>query len=81
MVKIKVQIILIVMNKTVKRAESTVREALFGVVMASYIGFIFRWKPYNYPRFCWWQALSLIGVLWLSVLSTISSNVEGGYLI
>ncbi|CAG9319384.1 unnamed protein product [Blepharisma stoltei] len=81
MVKSVVQIILIAMNKTVKRADSAIHGALFAVIMAAYIGFIFRWKPYNYPRFCWWQALSLIGVLWLSVLSTISSNVEGGYLI
>ncbi|CAG9319391.1 unnamed protein product [Blepharisma stoltei] len=79
MVKTVVQIILIVMNKTVKRAESTVHGALFSIIMAVCIGFIFRCKPYNYPRFCWWQALSLIGVLWLSVLSAISSSVEGGY--
>ncbi|CAG9334699.1 unnamed protein product [Blepharisma stoltei] len=45
--------------------------------MVAYIGFIFRYKPYNYPRLCWWQALSLIGVVWLSVISTISSNFEG----
>ncbi|CAG9334734.1 unnamed protein product [Blepharisma stoltei] len=77
MVKTAIQVIFIVMNKTVKRADSTIHGAIFAVLMVAYIGFIFRYKPYNYPRLCWWQALSLIGVVWLSVMSTISSNTKG----
>ncbi|CAG9319078.1 unnamed protein product [Blepharisma stoltei] len=80
MVKTVVQIIFIVMNKTVKRAETTVHGILYIVIMIAYITFLFIYKPYNYPRVCWWQALSLIGVVWLAILSTISANIQANYL-
>jgi len=63
MVKTMVQITLVIMNKTVKRAESTLHGALFIAVMVLYIAFLFKFKPYNYPRFSWWQALVSIAVV------------------
>ncbi|CAG9328930.1 unnamed protein product [Blepharisma stoltei] len=72
MVKTGVQISLIVMNKTVKRAQATAHGFLFVLILALYDIFIFKKYPYNYPRFSWWQFISIIGVAWLSFLSTMN---------
>ncbi|CAG9332938.1 unnamed protein product [Blepharisma stoltei] len=77
MVKTMIQITLVVMNKTVKRAQSTLHGVLFVLVMILYIIFLFKFKPYNYPRFSWWQILVLIGVLWLAILSIIAQSFGG----
>ncbi|CAG9332940.1 unnamed protein product [Blepharisma stoltei] len=81
MVKTIVQITLIVMNKTVKRAQSTLHGVLFLLVMVLYIIFLFKFKPYNYPRFSLWQALVLIGVVWLALLSIITQSLGGNELL
>ncbi|CAG9332933.1 unnamed protein product [Blepharisma stoltei] len=81
MVKTIVQITLVVMNKTVKRAESTTHGGLFIAVMVLYIIFLFKFKPYNYPRFSWWQTLISIAVVWLAFLSIIAQNIGGSPLI
>ncbi|CAG9319094.1 unnamed protein product [Blepharisma stoltei] len=80
MVKTIVQVILIVINKTVKRSEEIAHGILFIAVMIFYILFIFKFKPYNYQRFSWWQGLSLIGVCWLAILSTIGLIANEGYI-
>ncbi|CAG9332931.1 unnamed protein product [Blepharisma stoltei] len=74
MVKTIVQMTLIVMNKTVKRAQNNLHGALFIAVMGFYIIFLFKFKPYNYPRFSWWQTLVSIAVVWLAFLSIIAQN-------
>ncbi|CAG9315212.1 unnamed protein product [Blepharisma stoltei] len=71
MAKTIIQITLIVMNKTVKRAEAATHGFLFLLVLLIYVIFIFKNKPYNYPRFSWWQGVSIIGVMWLGFLTTI----------
>ncbi|CAG9332926.1 unnamed protein product [Blepharisma stoltei] len=81
MVKTMVQIALIVMNKTVKRAQSILHGILFLIVMSFYIIFLFKFKPYNYARFSWWQTLILIAVLWLSFLSVIEQSIGGNQII
>ncbi|CAG9319128.1 unnamed protein product [Blepharisma stoltei] len=77
MVKTIIQVALIVMNKTVKRAQDITHGALFVLVMIIYIAFLFKFKPYNYSRFNLWQNLSLIGVVWLAILSTIALGAKG----
>ncbi|CAG9332930.1 unnamed protein product [Blepharisma stoltei] len=77
MVKTMVQIILIVMNKTVKRAQSALHGALFLIVMLIYISFLHKFKPYNYARFSWWQTLILIAVVWLAFLSMVAQSIGG----
>ncbi|CAG9331875.1 unnamed protein product [Blepharisma stoltei] len=77
MVKSIFQIALIVLNKTVKRATGLGHGVIFIVLMVIYVVFIFRFKPYNYPRFSWWQALSLIGVIWIAFLSTVILGAGG----
>ncbi|CAG9335813.1 unnamed protein product [Blepharisma stoltei] len=72
MVKTITQIVLIVLNKTVKRAEAATHSFLFLLVLLLYVIFIFRDKPYNYPRFSWWHGMSIVGVIWLSSISTMS---------
>ncbi|CAG9332923.1 unnamed protein product [Blepharisma stoltei] len=81
MVKTIVQIILIVMNKTVKRAQNLLHGALFILVMGLYIGFLFKFKPYNYPRFSWWQTLVSIGVGWLALVSVVEQSIDAGPII
>ncbi|CAG9332927.1 unnamed protein product [Blepharisma stoltei] len=81
MVKTIVQITLIVMNKTVKRAQSLLHGALFIVVMSFYVAFLFKFKPFNYARFSWWQTLISIGVVWLALISVIEQSIGGDYLV
>ncbi|CAG9315213.1 unnamed protein product [Blepharisma stoltei] len=76
MAKTIIQITLIVMNKTVKRAEAATHGFLFLLVLLIYVIFIFKNKPYNYPRFSWWQGVSIIGVIWLGLMTTIDILVK-----
>ncbi|CAG9325308.1 unnamed protein product [Blepharisma stoltei] len=69
MVKTVVQTSLIVLNGTVKRSFDITHGLIFIVFMAFYAVFIFKFKPYNYSRFSWWQGLSVIGIIWLALLS------------
>ncbi|CAG9319105.1 unnamed protein product [Blepharisma stoltei] len=72
MVKTIFQIAMIVMNKTIKRSQDIAHGCLFIAVLAIYTIFTFKFKPYNYARFSWWQGLILIGVTWLAFISTIA---------
>ncbi|CAG9319103.1 unnamed protein product [Blepharisma stoltei] len=81
MIKTIVQVSLIVMNKTVKRAQNIIHGVLFIFIMIFYITFLFKFKPYNYSRFSLWQNLSLIGVTWQAILSTIALGVKGNSII
>ncbi|CAG9319671.1 unnamed protein product [Blepharisma stoltei] len=76
MVKTVVQTALIVLNKTVKRSSDVGHGVVFIFIMIIYVAFIFRFKPYNYARFSWWQGLTLVGVVWLAILSTIELGVQ-----
>ncbi|CAG9319100.1 unnamed protein product [Blepharisma stoltei] len=76
MVKTVIQVLLIAMNKTVRRAQDITHRILFIFVMIFYVVFLLKFKPYNYPRFNLWQNLSLIGVVWLAILSTIALGVK-----
>ncbi|CAG9319093.1 unnamed protein product [Blepharisma stoltei] len=79
MIKTIVQVTLIVMNKTVKRAQDITHGVLFIIVMVIYILFIFKFKPYNYGRFSWWQGVSLAGVAWLALISVIGLILRDDY--
>ncbi|CAG9319080.1 unnamed protein product [Blepharisma stoltei] len=81
MVKTIVQLILIVLNKTLKRATGLGHGIVFTVAMVCYVAFIYKFKPYNYPRFSWWQILVMIGVAWLAFLSTVCIGLGYGSLI
>ncbi|CAG9332922.1 unnamed protein product [Blepharisma stoltei] len=74
MVKTMIQIILIVMNKTVKRAQNLLHGALFIFVMIIYIAFLYKFKPFNYQRYSWWQTLVSVGVVWLALISVIEQS-------
>ncbi|CAG9319119.1 unnamed protein product [Blepharisma stoltei] len=76
MVKTIFQITLIVMNKTIKRSQDITHGCLFVTVLIGYIIFTFKFKPYNYARFSWWQGLVLIGVAWLAFISTIAIGIQ-----
>ncbi|CAG9319135.1 unnamed protein product [Blepharisma stoltei] len=80
MVKSIFQISLIVMNKTIKRSQEIAHSVLFIIVLLVYIIFTFKFKPYNYPRFSWWQGLSLIGVEWLAFISTIAIGIQDDFI-
>ncbi|CAG9313848.1 unnamed protein product [Blepharisma stoltei] len=77
MVKTVVQVSLVVMNKTIKRAQSTVHAVLFVAVLICYVIFVHKYKPYNYQRYSWWEFISLIAVIWLSILATINAEING----
>ncbi|CAG9330181.1 unnamed protein product [Blepharisma stoltei] len=68
------QIIFIVLNKTVKRAQSLAYGIIFTIISASYAIFTLKYKAYNYERFSWWLSLSLFGVSWGSILATIKNE-------
>ncbi|CAG9332934.1 unnamed protein product [Blepharisma stoltei] len=81
MVKTMAQIALIAMNKTVKRAQSTLHGGLFIAVMIFYIIFLFKFKSYNYSRFSLWQTLVSIAVVWLAFLSILAQWTGGNPII
>ncbi|CAG9316649.1 unnamed protein product [Blepharisma stoltei] len=70
MSKTVIQVILVVMHKTLKRSNEIAHGCVFTVLIILYTGFIWKFKAYNYGRFNWWQQLSLIGVAWITLLST-----------
>ncbi|CAG9331440.1 unnamed protein product [Blepharisma stoltei] len=77
MVKTVIQVMLVVMNKTLKRSSDIAHGFVFTVLILMYAGFVWRFKAFNYARFNWWQQLSLIGVAWVSFLSTINFLAGG----
>ncbi|CAG9332857.1 unnamed protein product [Blepharisma stoltei] len=77
MVKTVIQTTLIVMSITLKRSYAIPHGIIFILIMTAYTVFIFKFKPYNYPRFSWWQGVSMIGVVWLALLSMIGRKAEG----
>ncbi|CAG9331428.1 unnamed protein product [Blepharisma stoltei] len=76
MIKTVIQVMLIVLNKTLKRSSDIAHGFIFTFIILFYLAFVWRFKAYNYGRFNWWLKLSLIGVSWVSCLSTIIFLVE-----
>ncbi|CAG9331427.1 unnamed protein product [Blepharisma stoltei] len=77
MIKTIIQVMLIVLNKTIKRSNDIAHGFIFSFMILLYLAFVWRFKAYNYGRFNWWHQLSLVGVAWVSCLSTINFLVEG----
>ncbi|CAG9330179.1 unnamed protein product [Blepharisma stoltei] len=75
MLKTIFQITLIVMNKTVKRAQDIAHGAIFTFFVLVFAVFTHGHKAYNYPRFSWWLTLSLFGIVWESFLTTINIGI------
>ncbi|CAG9325865.1 unnamed protein product [Blepharisma stoltei] len=73
MTKTIIQVILVVMNKTLKRGSKLAHGFAFTAVIIFKVCFIWKFKAYNYGRFNWWQLLSLIGVAWIAFLATFGS--------
>ncbi|CAG9329488.1 unnamed protein product [Blepharisma stoltei] len=72
MVKTVFQVSLIVLNKTVKRAQDITHGALFTLIVIIFGIFGFKNQSFNYPRFTWWHFLTLIAVSWSSFITTIN---------
>ncbi|CAG9331437.1 unnamed protein product [Blepharisma stoltei] len=77
MVKTVLEVTLIVMSKTLKMSSDVAHGFIFTFLILLYMAFFFKFKAYNYQRFNWWHQLSLIGVAWVSCLSTINFLVSG----
>ncbi|CAG9331430.1 unnamed protein product [Blepharisma stoltei] len=77
MVKTVVQVVLIVMNKTIKRSNDIAHGFLFTFLVIFYILILLKFKAYNYERFNWWHNLTLAGVTWVSFLSTMNFLING----
>ncbi|CAG9331435.1 unnamed protein product [Blepharisma stoltei] len=77
MIKAVVQVVIIVLNKTLKRSSNIAHGFLFTFLMMLYIGCFYKFKAYKYGRFNLWHQLSLVGVAWVSLLSTINFLILG----
>ena len=67
------QIILLLLGKTVKVANPLVHSCLFIGFMVLWLEFSLKTTCYNYRRTDSWHALSLIAVLWAAVISLIQT--------
>ncbi|CAG9319136.1 unnamed protein product [Blepharisma stoltei] len=81
MVKSIVQMMLITLNKTLKRASDISHGIVFIVIMTAYVWYILKYNAFNYGRFNFWQALSLIVVIWLALLSVILLSAGGNSIV
>ncbi|CAG9329487.1 unnamed protein product [Blepharisma stoltei] len=72
MVKTVFQVSLIILNKTVKRAQDITHGALFTLIVIIFGIFGFKNQSYNYPRFTWWHFLTMVAVSWSSFITTIN---------
>ena len=75
MVKSVFQIMIVALQKTLGR----IRPEPFGwlYIMVFFVYFIFLcWiKPFNYSRFCLWERLSALGVIWITLCSVVYTDV------
>ncbi|CAG9330180.1 unnamed protein product [Blepharisma stoltei] len=78
MEKTIIQVIFIVLNKTIKRIQRLAHGLIFTIVMLCFAIFTLKYKAYNYERFSWWLSLSLFGVSWGSFLATIDNELGDG---
>jgi len=72
MVKTAFQVFLILLNKTVKRAQDITHGVLFTLIVICFGIFGFKYQSFNYSRFTWWHFLTLIAVSWSSIITTIN---------
>lgn len=66
------QVLLIVINKTIKRYQAVVHGVIFVILMFSFAVFSIFNKAFNYPRYSWWMTLSILGVTWESIIATLN---------
>lgn len=66
MVKSAVQVLLVVLEKTLKRNYAIYHAWCFMAVMCGMLMFEAKFPPYNYGRLGMWECLSLVAVIWIS---------------
>ncbi|CAG9331429.1 unnamed protein product [Blepharisma stoltei] len=76
MVKTVVQVVLIVLNKTLKRSSGVTHGFVFTFFIGLYAVFFLKFRAYNYGRYNLWLQLSLIGIAWISCLATINMLIK-----
>jgi hypothetical protein len=74
MVKTTIQMLYIVLNKTVYRYAETAHAILFLLFQSSYVYFNYKISGFNYDRVWFWNVLTLIAVLWIATLATLDNN-------
>ena len=73
LVKTCVQILLIVVGKSLQGANPLAHGVVFSILMAVFIYMTIKIKPFNYGRFNVWEIASLIAILYIALLASISN--------
>jgi len=74
--KCTVQIFIVLLNKTLKKAYPVVYQSLFISLFSLLFVYSFRSKSYNYIRAQFWHKVALGAVLWTCVMSILQSNTH-----
>ena len=76
MVKSVFQIMIVALNKTLGRIKPKPFGAMYILVFVAYFIFLCKEKPFNYNRFCLWERISCLGVIWITTLTVINVQIE-----
>ena len=69
MIKTMYQVAIIVMSKTLKAVHDLTHTILFLCVTGLFCAVTMKWRPYGYGRPNLWHSISLLSVVWLTLLS------------
>ena len=67
---------IVALNKTLGRIRPQAFGWLYIIVFFVYFIFLCKQKPFNYNRFCLWERLSMLGVIWITGISSIHVQIE-----
>jgi hypothetical protein len=76
MLKTVVQMMFIILNKTIFRSNILAHGVLYLIFLLGYILFNVKVVTFNYKRVWFWHLLSLFGVCWIAVLATMDTMIE-----
>ena len=77
MIKTMYQIAIIVMSKTLKAVHDLTHTILFLCVTGLFCAVTMKWRPYGYGRPNLWHSISLLLVMWLTLLSLLDQVTNG----
>jgi hypothetical protein len=80
MVKSLIQVLFIVIKKTVQRTDEIAHAFLFLILLFGYIVFNRKYRTFNYDRIWHWNFVCLCGVLWAGVLATANLLINQSFL-
>lgn len=75
MVRVILELILVVIYKTLRKVNEVLHAVVFLILISVYIIYLIIYPPFNYARASCWKILSMLCVLWLSLVAVLNDQL------